>query len=203
MFPDLLRKSGAYIERDHEGTGMLNQFEPEIAWAVERCASILPREHFLEVGFGCGGSFLVWTQLFTNVGAVNFDSNRVKAFREKYPQYTDCFHLGSSQDPAVVESVRHRFPRLDGLYLDAGHSYAEVKADYNNFAPLVRPGGIIIFHDTFHGYPDAPCGVPVFIRELISAGHEIDVYSSTIPSRSLDVLPVTGGHYGMGIEIQK
>jgi cephalosporin hydroxylase len=37
--------------------------------------------------------------------------------------------------------------RFDFLFIDADHSYAGVKADYEMYGPLVRPGGIIAFHD--------------------------------------------------------
>jgi len=36
---------------------------------------------------------------------------------------------------------------LDFLFIDGDHSYDGVKADYEMYGPLVRPGGLIFFHD--------------------------------------------------------
>jgi cephalosporin hydroxylase len=37
--------------------------------------------------------------------------------------------------------------RLDVLFIDGDHTYAGVRADFEMYAPLVRPGGIVAFHD--------------------------------------------------------
>lgn len=52
---------------------------------------------------------------------------------------------GASQD------VRGQFPpdlHLDILFIDGNHSYNQCKLDYKLYAPLVREGGYIIFHDS-------------------------------------------------------
>ena len=36
---------------------------------------------------------------------------------------------------------------IDFLFIDADHRYVGVKKDYQLYAPLVRPGGLIAFHD--------------------------------------------------------
>ena len=42
-----------------------------------------------------------------------------------------------------------RGKKLDVLFIDGGHSYRVVKSDYENYSPLVRSGGIIVFHDIY------------------------------------------------------
>jgi predicted O-methyltransferase YrrM len=37
--------------------------------------------------------------------------------------------------------------RVDHMHIDADHRYESVKWDYENYAPLVQPGGILQFHD--------------------------------------------------------
>lgn len=37
---------------------------------------------------------------------------------------------------------------IDFLFIDGDHRYSGVKRDYELYSPLVRPGGIIAFHDT-------------------------------------------------------
>lgn len=45
----------------------------------------------------------------------------------------------------VVDWLRGR--KFDFLFIDGDHTYDGVKRDYEMYAPLVRPGGIIAFHD--------------------------------------------------------
>ena len=44
------------------------------------------------------------------------------------------------QDPALPESI-------DLLLIDGVHERAAILADYARWAPLVRPGGVVVFHD--------------------------------------------------------
>lgn len=37
--------------------------------------------------------------------------------------------------------------KMDFLFIDGDHSFSGVSTDYQMYAPLVRPGGIIAFHD--------------------------------------------------------
>jgi len=51
------------------------------------------------------------------------------------------------------------------LFPDGDHSYEGVKRDFEMYSPLVRPGGIIAFHDTV--FMD---GVRRFWAELKASG---------------------------------
>jgi len=37
--------------------------------------------------------------------------------------------------------------QLDLLFVDGDHSYAGIRADFEMYAPFVRPGGLVAFHD--------------------------------------------------------
>lgn len=54
---------------------------------------------------------------------------------------------GNSADPAIVEKTRALAGELDFLFIDGDHSYEGAKADFDNYGPLVRKGGVIAFHD--------------------------------------------------------
>lgn len=56
-----------------------------------------------------------------------------------------------STQPETVQGVSTIIPDndLDFIFIDGGHHYEIVKKDYENYAPLVRRGGIIAFHDIF------------------------------------------------------
>lgn len=60
-----------------------------------------------------------------------------------------------SQAPETIARVKAALGGggLDFLFIDGGHDYETVKADFLNYAPLVAPGGTIAFHD-IQGIPD-------------------------------------------------
>jgi Methyltransferase domain len=66
------------------------------------------------------------------------------------------------------------------LFIDGDHRYEGVKADFENYASLVRIGGLIGFHDIVDGPVDEVGGVPDFWRELKATGVRfvelVDVY---------------------------
>ena len=53
---------------------------------------------------------------------------------------------------------------LDGVFIDADHTYEAVKRDIENWLPKVRKGGILAGHDYVHTWP----GVIQAVHELIS-----------------------------------
>ena len=48
---------------------------------------------------------------------------------------------------ADTRSVEPPTPALDVLFVDADHRYEGVRADFERWSPLVRPGGHVLFHD--------------------------------------------------------
>jgi cephalosporin hydroxylase len=55
---------------------------------------------------------------------------------------------GDSTAPDTLAAVRAVLPEaVDFLFLDGDHSYEGIKRDFEIYAPLVRPGGLIVFHD--------------------------------------------------------
>lgn len=59
--------------------------------------------------------------------------------------------MGDSTDPKTVEKVRSaRSGQYDLLHVDGDHSYESCRLDYENYSPLVRDGGLIVFHDVHH-----------------------------------------------------
>lgn len=66
--------------------------------------------------------------------------------------------------------------KLDWVYIDAGHSYEEVKADFEAWFPKVRSGGIVSGHD----YGDNDCiGVKEFIDEYMKLHPEVEMNFTT------------------------
>lgn len=67
----------------------------------------------------------------------------------------------------------------DVLFIDAGHSLRDVVADEFDYTPMVRPGGLVVFHDALprEGYPEL--GVPHHLkhseRDLHWIGEEVGI----------------------------
>jgi predicted O-methyltransferase YrrM len=85
-----------------------------------------------------------------------------------------------SHDPRTVAQVKSLLGSrpIDFLFIDGDHSLQGVRLDYEFFAPLVRPGGLIALHDVVPdgrlrtGVPsEANVGeVPLFWAELKAKG---------------------------------
>jgi predicted O-methyltransferase YrrM len=65
---------------------------------------------------------------------------------------------GDSHAAATAARVRNLLAGecLDFLFIDGDHTYAGVRQDFETFKPLVRPGGLIAFHDIAAPRPGAP-----------------------------------------------
>jgi predicted O-methyltransferase YrrM len=56
--------------------------------------------------------------------------------------------------------------QLDLLFVDGDHTAEGVAADFRMYAPLVRRGGLVAFHDIVPGPAEAVGGVPEFWQEI-------------------------------------
>jgi cephalosporin hydroxylase len=74
----------------------------------------------------------------------------------------------NSHDLATKQRVEELFGSrgVDFLFIDGDHSREGVENDYRAFAPLVRTGGAIAFHDIHPGPSSLVGGVPEFWSEL-------------------------------------
>ena len=94
------------------------------------------------------------------------------------------FHAlrGSSREDSTftrIASLVGKEP-VDLLFIDGDHSYEGVRDDYNRYSPLVKAGGLIVFHDIASisqsntGQPNTGQrwvgGVPIFWQEVKTLG---------------------------------
>lgn len=69
---------------------------------------------------------------------------------------------GNSRDKTVIDIARD-IGTIDLLFIDGDHTYGGVKSDFENYAPLVSSGGLVVFDDyNPHGHPD----IVRFVDEL-------------------------------------
>jgi len=75
---------------------------------------------------------------------------------------------GNSHHDETASQVREAFGDrpIDFLFIDGDHSYRGVRSDFERYAPLVRRGGMVAFHDILPHPREARCEVERFWREI-------------------------------------
>jgi cephalosporin hydroxylase len=153
----------------------------EILALLEVVAELRPRRA-CEIGSMEGGTLFLLTQMCDpDAHVVSLDWRYTEARRRTFPQFARhrqrlSLVEADSHDPATRDRVRDLLEGepLDFLFIDGDHSYAGVAQDFEMFAPLVRPGGVVAFHDIVadvrarRGEPTLrdSGGVPQFWQEL-------------------------------------
>lgn len=122
----------------------------------------------VEVGSFAGGTLWAWMQFCPRVIGLDMPPKGFTTGRQLNELGCEVL-LGDSHDPAMVAELEDMLAGepVDLLFIDGDHTFEGVKADYEMYSPLVRPGGLIAFHDVC-GHPTMP-----FI--------EVDRFWATLP----------------------
>jgi GT2 family glycosyltransferase len=105
-------------------------------------------EKILEIGTAHGGSTLLWAKMVEpngHVYTVDLPHGGTMLDGTPYKDMVTEFQ-GNSHDPELIKQIQE-IGTADMLFIDGDHSYEGVKQDYENFSPLVRDGGFVVFHD--------------------------------------------------------
>lgn len=130
----------------------LFQHEREFAPLLDLYREREPRR-VLEIGTYHGGTLYHWLR-YAAPGAVvvSIDSYAVgvdnRALYDSWaPETVTCVALvGDSRDPATIRAAAEHAP-YGWLFIDGGHYYDEVSADWENYLPLMGESGVVAFHD--------------------------------------------------------
>jgi predicted O-methyltransferase YrrM len=157
------------------------QRENEISHFLELAGANAPKV-IGEIGSARGGNLLLFSQILPAEGrliSIELMDDRVRraTYRRLVGPKTNLICItGDSHQEATRDRVRRALGAdlFDVLFIDGDHSYEGVSADFLMYAPCVRPGGIIGFHDivadVFQRYgrptPSATGGVWRFWREI-------------------------------------
>ena len=68
--------------------------------------------------------------------------------------------------------------RVDILFIDGDHTYDGVKKDFEMYSPLVRPGGLICFHDVLDHSQTAPTCMVKEFWDAIKANYPFIEFTS-------------------------
>lgn len=123
-------------------------------------------ERVLEIGTSRGGTFYLWTRLARDEATlISVDLPPSWALDDPKEALKldlfQSFRRGRQalrfvrQDSHMAETRREVLAILAGtpldfLFIDGDHSYEGVRRDFLEYGPLVRPGGLVAFHDILH-----------------------------------------------------
>lgn len=150
----------------YRGSGHFRKLEPrqnahEIERLYEMVLALRPRR-VLEIGTARGGTLYLWAQAAADDAVIvsvdlpggdfggAYPRCRVPFYRA-FARSGQTMHLlrADSHQPQTREQVRGLLNNepLDFLFIDGDHTYEGVRADFVQYAPLVRPGGLAAMHD--------------------------------------------------------
>jgi predicted O-methyltransferase YrrM len=155
------------------------QRRSEIRALLERLAELRPRK-IVEIGTARGGTLFLLTRVAASDATVvsvdlpggEFGGGYARRRGLLYRQFARRRQrlrliLGDSGAPSTVARVKETVGgSVDFLFIDGDHRYDGVRRDFESYAPLVRPGGLIAIHDIVPGPVEAVGDVPRFWREI-------------------------------------
>jgi cephalosporin hydroxylase len=128
-----------------------DQIIEEICPLLRLVQRMRPR-YVLEVGTCRGGTLYLLTRFAhpaASLACVDLrlpDPALLRSFARPRQRVTPI--EGDSGAATTVQTVQRLFPApLDFVFLDGDHSYDGIKRDFLTYEPMVRPGGMIVFHD--------------------------------------------------------
>ncbi len=106
----------------------------------------------LEIGTHDGGTLYYWLKFGlpkSVVASIDLQGIVTHETAAKWaaPEVTTLLFKGDSTSQEAITWATDNIGKVDWLFIDGGHDYKTVKADWNNYFPLVNPGGVIAFHD--------------------------------------------------------
>jgi len=148
------------------------QNEQEFKSLVDLFCRLDNRSRVLEIGSLHGETLLYWFKVASREATIVSIDMLVPPSDPRYRIQKDghqvdwplaaksagahCFFCldENSTDPHTVSTVKRLVDGLDFLFIDGGHDYATCLADWQNYGPLVRKGGLVAFHDLGREWPD-------------------------------------------------
>ncbi len=120
-------------------------------WEWRHLLRILDHAHharILEIGIYGGGTLYEWIDRADYIVAVDEQMRDRTTWLDHAADLSKHLYLvhGDSHDPAITAYVAS-LGQFDFIFIDADHTYDAVKADWDNYRPMLAPGGIIAFHD--------------------------------------------------------
>lgn len=127
------------------------QITTEICGLLNLLANSQPK-HILEIGTCRGGTLYLFTKVVDPTAIlVSLDIRIInRDLLDSFGRNRQRVILieGDSSAPATLTAVKKIFPDgVDFLFIDGDHTYTGVKRDFDRYSTMVKPGGLIAFHD--------------------------------------------------------
>jgi predicted O-methyltransferase YrrM len=127
------------------------QVEAEAVDFFEYAAAARPRR-VCEIGTLYGGNTLIMSRMLPVEQLIGVDLRvRYRSRLKRLVAAGQRISLidGSTTDPATLATVERLLDGdlLDLLFIDGDHEFAGARSDFLTYRHLVRPGGMIVFHD--------------------------------------------------------
>jgi predicted O-methyltransferase YrrM len=142
------------------------QVPEEMALLLKDVRSLAPNR-VLEIGTCKGGSLYMWTRVAQPSATIvsvdlpggkyggGYSKLRTPIYR-RFARVQQQLHLlrANSHASETLAEVKQLFGAepIDFLFIDGDHSYEGVKQDWEMYSPLVRKGGLVVFHDVAGNY---------------------------------------------------
>lgn len=135
------------------------QNESEILELLTYINQLDKKNCFLEIGTQYGGTYDLLTSIFKKKcisldlpdGRFGGAGSSVRSFvKNQYLGFEKCYFVdGNSHDTKNLDIVRNflKDDYLDLLFIDGDHSFDGTRQDFEMYSPLVRKGGLVVFHD--------------------------------------------------------
>jgi len=178
------------------------QAHEEIA-ALYRAVCALKPRIVLEIGTCHGGSLYLWCQAADSEATIvsvdlpggkfggGYHASREKLYK-LFAKGNQKLHLlrEDSHTESSLAKVKGFLGGglVDFLFIDGDHSYEGIKCDYEQYAPLVRIGGLIALHDIKEREASTGIEVARFWNELKKKESVAGEFINTLPNdRSIGI----------------
>ena len=144
------------------------QVTDELVRLLEDVRTLSPQT-VLEIGTHRGGTLYFWARLARPDALLisidlpggkfggGYSPFRAPIYR-RFAQPGQELHLlrsDSHRESTLAETKRLLFRRpVDLLFIDGDHTFEGVRKDWEMYSPLVRPDGLVVFHDVAGNYAD-------------------------------------------------
>jgi len=139
--------------------GVATQRWTELVGLVHLVRQLRPTA-VVEIGMGDGGTMALWAQIAPpEAHLIGLDIKilsgvdgliRSKLRAGQKLSLIEADSHADSTKQKVLDSLAGS--KIDFLFIDGDHGYEGVKLDFESFSPLVRPGGLVGFHDIIPDY---------------------------------------------------
>jgi predicted O-methyltransferase YrrM len=189
------------------------QSRHEIRALLELVAAKRPRV-VLEIGTARGGTLFLWSRVAAPAALLVSVDLPDGEFGGGYPHWRIPLYRAfaragqrvellraDSHAEATRDLVRELAGEVDFLFIDGDHTYEGVARDFELYAPLVRPGGLVALHDIVPPRPSDGNGLPQEASDEFLVG-EVPQFWAELRARH-DVVELVDdwqqGRFGIGV----